>query len=545
MKEVIALSEMDPARFDDGYPQLLKSIRKNFNAAVYNTNEPLFLTDAFGLYDLFLANLPAEARQHYNCRACRSFVERYGGLVCIDKHTGALHPVMWSDKKREIPPFFDAAVSAIRKRILDANVVGVFIPSRMSLGIERTGSWEHMSVDVPANMVFYDLLKTAEQEFAEKKEDFRCLFDYVKKYSRKSRPYVRTAINYLDTGVLHHGDKFTAQAVWFLEILNDLPKTRKWKNIVWWRVATAPAGWCHIGNNVLGTLIDDIAAGYSFEEIKIRFDSKMNPTQYQRPQAAPAEGNIARAESIVAKLGIENSLKRRFARLDEIQKIWTPQKEASRQKDGVFKDVQPKQKRGQVAPDPSGIVTMTWEKFRKKVLPEALKIEYLVGYERHPFGAIVTAQDYFAPPILKWDTEQNRNPFSWYVYKGGSFPKNWNLPENAYVEVDGIALQPNLWNDESDLYGSGTSVIFVLHGAKDTGYKGSGSALFPEVLKSDLREVRSTIEAFSRKTDLDGYDSASACGLRLEGGSGRNWNDEIFRVTTQYGTTLYKLDRWD
>ena len=141
-------------------------------------------------------------------------------------------------------------------------------------------------------------------------------------------------------------------------------------------------------------------------------------------------------------------------------------------------------------------------KVPQKVLPEALKIEYLVGYERHPFGAIVTAQDYFAPPILKWDTEQNRNPFSWYVYKGGSFPKNWNLPENAYVEVDGIALQPNLWNDESDLYGSGTSVIFVLHGAKDTGYKGSGSALFPEVLKSDLREVRSTIEAFPERPIL-------------------------------------------
>lgn len=43
---------------------------------------------------------------------------------------------------------------------------------------------------------------------------------------------------------------------------------------------------------------------------------------------------------------------------------------------------------------------MTWEKFRRKVLPEALKIEYLVGYERQPFGAIVTAQDYAAPPII-------------------------------------------------------------------------------------------------------------------------------------------------
>lgn len=545
MKNVISLGEMDPARFNDGYPQLLGSIKSTFDTAVYNTNEPLFLTDAFGLYDLFLANLPSEARQHYNCRACRNFVERYGGLVCIDKHTGDLHPVMWSDKKREIPPFFGAAVSAIRKRVLDATVVGIFVPSKMNLGVERTGSWEHMHVSIPAHAVYYNPLKTAEQKFAENNEDFRCLFDYVKKYSRNSRQYVQTAINYLGTGVLYRGDRFTPQATWFLDILNDLLKTRKWRNIVWWRTATAPTGWCHIGNSVLGALIDDIAAGYSFEDIKARFESKMDPAQYQRPQAAPAEGNIARAESIVAKLGIENSLKRRFARLDEIRKIWTPKGNVSRPESGVFRDVQPKQKKRQVDSCTGGIVTMTWEKFRRKVLPEALKIEYLVGCERHPFGAIVTAQYHAAPPIIKWDTERNRNPFSWYVYRGGSFPESWNLPRNAYVEVDGITLQPNLWNDEFDLYGCGTSVIFILHGAKDTGYKGSGSALFPELLKSDLREVRSTIEAFSKKTDLDGYDSASACGLRLEGNNSRTWNNEIFRVTTQYGTTLYKLDRWD
>ena len=543
MKDVISLNEMDPTRFDDGYPQLLESIKSTFDTAVYDTNEPLFLTDAFGLYDLFLANLPSEARQHYNCRACRNFVERYGGLVCIDKHTGDLHPVMWSDKKREIPPFFDAAVSAIRKRVLDSTVVGVFVPSKMNLGVERTGSWEHMHVSIPAHAVYYNPLKTAEQKFAENKEDFRCLFDYVKKYSRNSRQYVQTAINYLGTGVLYRGDRFTPQATWFLDILNDLLKTRKWKNIVWWRTATAPTGWCHIGNSVLGTLIDDIAAGYSFEEIKARFDSKMDPTQYQRPQAAPAEGNIARAESIVAKLGIENSLKRRFARLEEIETLWTPSSTEAKASTGVFKNVKPKRSYSLDAEPIGQAVTMTWEKFRRKVLPNALKIEYFVKPQNESYGAIVTAQDLSAPPIIRWDSVEKRNPASWYVYSGGSTPLQWSLNTSNYVDVTGVALQPSMWSDESDIYGNGKAVFFILSGAKDTRYKNSGSALFPEVLKSDLREIRATIEAYSKTVALGGYETASACGLRLQS-SRDNW-DALFRVTTPNGVMNYRLDRWD
>lgn len=545
MKDVISLSEMDPTRFDDGYPQLLASIKVTFNDIVFNRNESLFVTDAFGLYDLFLNNLPPEARQHYNCRACRSFVDRYGGLVYIDEHTGDMHPAMWSDNKKTVPPFFAASVSAIRERVLHSNIMGVFVPSRIHLGTERNGSWEHMHVEIPADRVYYNPLKTAEQKAAEMKEDFRCLFDYAKKYPRKSRQYVQTAINYLDAGILYRGDKFTPQAIWFLGILNDFSKTRNWKNVAWWRTATAPAGWCHISNSVLGTLIDDIAEGYSFDAIKARFESKMDPTQYQRPQTAPTEGNIVRAESIVAKLGIEESLKRRFARLDEIKTLWKPSSDASaRSSTGVFKNVKPK-KSGTFDAQPIGeSVTITWEKFRRKVLPNALKIEYLVKTQKENYGAIVTAQDMSAPPIIKWDSDKKRNPVSWYVYSGGSAPLWWDLKVSSYVEVTGVSLQPSMWDDESDIYGNGKAVFFILKGAKDTRYRNAGSALFPEILKSDLREVRTTIEAYSKTAILGGYDSASACGLRLQSGGRDAW-DVVFRVTTRNGTMLYNLDRWD
>lgn len=86
----------------------------------------------------------------------------------------------------------------------------------------------------------------------------------------------------------------------------------------------------------------------------------------------------------------------------------------------------------------------------------------------------------------------------------------------------------------------GKSVFLVLAGAKDT--RNSGIALFPEILKSDLREVRSTIEAYSKNAKLDGFDEASACGLRLQAGS--TWNTKI-KVTTSDGVFNYVLDRWD
>ena len=89
----------------------------------------------------------------------------------------------------------------------------------------------------------------------------------------------------------------------------------------------------------------------------------------------------------------------------------------------------------------------------------------------------------------------------------------------------------------------GKSVFFILKNCKDHRYGGAGIALFPEVLKGELREIRSTIEAYSRNETLGGFEEASACGIRLQGNA--KWWDYKFRVTTDVGTAIYTLDRWD
>lgn len=539
----ITTNEVKPTPEDrpyDNYHMLEIGIRKSFEKAV-NLNKPLFTTSVENLYDIFLANLPEEGRQHYNCNACRNFVNHYGGIVFVNS-SGQLFPAMWNFK---CPEFFVRAYYAVREAISKSKITGIFIPESKKLGIPRTNDWTHMHVDVPKKIIYKNKLKTAFQEAAEKKEDFRMLMRAIQNYKLST---VETAVNLLRSDTLYRGEKTLGIAEWFLEVkqlleIHKKPSSVNVTNLIWVKVATAPAGFCHISSSMIGTLLDDIEAGYNYEDIKRRFDEKMNPTKYQRPQAAPSVGNVKRAEEIIAKLGLENSLKRRYARYGDIRTMmWKPRSVMENGiSAGIFAGI--KTKESLMKNDPAIVpraTKMTWEKFQRTVLPIAKKIELKTKYGRDSYAALVTAEYPDAPPIILWDDESLRNPFSWYLYSGGSLANRWNLNGGTYVEVTGITYQPNMWYEGYNYEGKG--VFFILKGCKDI--NGSSSlALFPEVLRRELREVRSTIEAYSRMHKLSGEEYASACGILLQD-SGSEWNC-ILRVTTDVGVSEYILDRWD
>lgn len=522
-------------REGDEYPEFSSLIKTNFEKAIQD-GSPLFTTNVFGLFNLFLERLPDEARQHYNCNACRSFVTHYGGLVTITP-SGNIQSAMWS---RGVPKFFAEAVEAMRVLVINAKVTGVFIPSQEVLGIPVTGVWHHMHVEVPKDRVHNSKLTYAHQVVAEKKEDFRILNEYLADYPLS---IVLPAVKLLKTDSLYRSEKCLGVAEWLQQLQSAIlaKSSKQRRNLVWLAVATAPPGFCHIKESMIGTLLDDLKAGLDFNDISRRFAEKMHPLKYQRPQAAPTSGNVARAEEIVKKLGIEKSLERRFARLDEIQTLWIPKQVKQQYKEGhsVFSHLVTKDK----APEPQDIkipiVTMTWDKFLRTVLPEAETIEFYAISRRDNYSAILTAAHEDAPPIIQWDKEERRNPFSGYMYHSGSYPSHWNVTP-GYNKVTAITYHPALWHE--NVTNHAKSVIFILDGAKDTEFKDAGNALFPEMLKPELREIRSTIESYSRKATIQGYDESSACGISLQ--EGVRW-DYVFRVKTSLGVANYKLDRWD
>ena len=527
------------------YIRMINDINQSFNnyieASLYK-KVPLFHTDATNLYETYLSNIPISngKRQHYTCRACKHFIERYGDLVFINPD-GTTQSVVWN--LITVTKDLKKSFTKLQNIVNSANVTGVFIPSNRVLGTPITGIWNHLHLTVPHQMVNNSRIKNSNQVEAEYNENYRMVSSAIKDYS----PIIlEQAIQILETKQLVGSDKLLERVRWFTKIqeeyINTSPNLKS--NIIWLQSAIAPTGFCHINSSMVGVLLDHIAKGDDFSIISKSLGIKMSGINYQRPKAAPTTGNIKRAEEIVIKLGIQNSLKRRYARLDEIDAIWKSPSIQIVSGEGVFGHLKPKGRPIKTSTKsrtdlPS--TTMTWAKFQRTVLSKINRIEILAPSHSN-YAAIVTAEDPYAPPIVKWDSELNRNPFSWYLYHNGSSANQWGLKNNQYYEVPAITLAPQYWFN-SKHHDEGNFLIFIISEAKDN--NDPGVCLFPEILKPELREVRSTIESYSKTTKISGKNDASACGIIFKDVPNYIWDLNI-RVTDKNGQQMkYKIDRWD
>lgn len=526
------------------YNKLLNLISGYFD--IINIREPLFLVEDIDLFKIYLKNLPLKDRQYHNCNECKKFINLYGRLVVIGSD-GGLYSAMWPDVDYGIPSLYEKSILAMRNAVMSSKVIFPFFSSKKILGTPETGMWGHFSVI--NERIYNSKVKTSYQYIAERIEDFNTLRNAVGEFSKY---YINKAHSLIEAKAVIRSEKFSDQTYWFKKIkdhIGDMKEPFK-SNLLWKYVILAPEGFCHIKSSVIGSLIKDLSTendfgGYTVEECINRFNQKVDPTTYQRPKVVK-NGNIDTAENIIEKLNIKNSLDRSYATIDDLQLYWKPRKiELKKRTVGVFDNLRLVEvdksisKHSTILP---GINDITFEKFKRVVIPEIYKLEYLLPFNKVNFVGITTESIPNSEPILIWDTKENRNPVSWYLYIGGSLAKGWNLIPGRFVEVEGICLQPSMWNgNKFTQFGEG--VIFILNNARDLIGK-CGLGLFPEILKSELHEIRSTIEAYSNKGSLRLYAMNPACGIMLQNVN-KSFN-HTFKVYYKNGIIQqFKIDRWD
>lgn len=497
---------------------------------------PLFVTDANGegdaLFRHFLDHLPEADRQGYTCSCCRRFFRTYAALATLSEQ-GEQRSLLWD--LAHVPAYFTDATRALDALVRRAKVIGAFVSSDPNWGVASTPPWTHFHGYPNAAMLYKKTsLKNAYQRAAELVQDFGSLSRGLAEFSAE---HVTTAVALLEAEVLYRDEKVIGPARFLakLHALRAEVRGRARDNVVWRAVATAPAGFAHPKSTMISTLLEDIAAGLDFEVIKRNFAAKMDPLKYQRPVAPPSSGQVAAAERLAETLGIGPSLRRRFARLDEVETIWKPGQPGTAKGGGIFGHLLNQPKPAQVV---TATAPMTWRAFVEKVLPNAEQIHAQVP-GHGPFIGVMTAVNFDAPPILQWDRPERRNPFSHYVYRGGSAAHQWKLTPGAWVEVTGITLMPHQWYG-ADLPNQQNGAILLLAGAADT--TDDNLCLFPETLKSELHGIRSVIEAHSKRGKREGGDSASACGLDV-----RHTQSQPIRVrvTAKGIETIYVIDRLD
>ncbi|MGB3493217.1 MAG: hypothetical protein WBA57_10840 [Elainellaceae cyanobacterium] len=480
-------------------------------------NEALFATD-IDLWPIYLDSFSEPAdRQYHNCHTCRQFIQRYGNLVTINPDTGETKTAVWDVDAA--PQAYEAAIAAMKTAAESAQVTGVFLSSDKMLGTPVTGAWMHFAARNPS--VYKKSLLTAGQAAAEKKEDYRNVFRALGEFKIETLEQVTEL---LQSDALYRSEKVLGQAQWLFDLKTSTGQTKhqmQRNNIIWKAIADAPAGFCHPRSSMIGTLLDDLDSGLPFDDAARKFKAKMHPLKYQRPSAAPTAGAIAAAEKMVKELGVEPSLERRYATIEDMQTIWLPSDKAPKT-GGVFDHL----KRDARNPVAAVAGNITWLKFAAEVLPKARKIEVQVPHGHAGFIVFVTAQSEDAPCIFQWG-----NPVSWYHWHGGAPASQFGL-NAGWASAKAVCLPPYMWCDLNPTH-YGNRVAFVLEGARES--RNEGNAIFPEMLKSEFHAIRSVIEAHSKRTKIHDVDGQHVVGLGI---------GSTVRVHTSV-VTQYHIDRWD
>lgn len=521
----------------DEYDAFVYRINDRFNAII----GPIFLTDAEGLYEAYLAAFPeGTERQYHTCSCCRHFIEQYGALAYVDDD-GQLVPAVCAVD--DAPAEYQEAMETMARLVRRAKIVRPFLSSQTMYGTPMSGcradgdSWHHFAIQPTAARVYRATgLKTAYQASCEKREEMGSIVTALGEYSAAT---CQTALRLLKEDHLGNSAAALGQAQ-FLVDLHALRAVIGGKNLrhnlVWRAVAAAPSGFCHPRSSMIATLLDDIQAGMSFEQARNRWNAKMHPLSYQRPQAAPAAGAIAQAEKLFEAMGLAPALERRIALLEEIPKLWESKRANPQPVGGIFGHLKAKgaaQDYSMATPT----VTITLEKFVRTVVGMAEKIEvYLVEQRSESFITITAPVVADAPKLFQWD-----HPFAWSMWAYGAPPTQYGL-KGGWHNVAAITRLPARWGDEADekFVHHGDGLILLVEGARET--RAGSAGLFPQLLRSDLREVRSVIESYSNNAKMQGLAEGSAIGIDLRQGQSLN---VTVRVTSVGRTQTYKIDRWD
>jgi hypothetical protein len=522
------------AKFD-GMAQAVARGAATLTAAA--KTQPIFRVAPRGdLFELYLHSFKPEDRQYHNCNCCRAFVHRFGNLAVLDP-AGKLVSVMWDPSVLAPRDPYRKAIAAMELAVEQGAITDQFFWDETDWGAPEQGGFTHFYAKVARSP--HPAGKDASAWMGEKREDRRHLPRALADLDRRSLEQTRDMLLH---GGLSRAEKLSPMVDFLLMVHKAVDgvgvRGEARNRALWGAVGIAPPGWCTPRSSALGALVDDVKAGLSAANVKRKHDERMDPLKYQRPTAAPRAGNVATAERTFERLGLAASLKRRPARADEVVLEWKPQWKGVRP--GLFGHLL-EHERGPASARLLGTQAqpITYARFRRDVLPHAISMEVVVPGQGE-FIAVTTAVERDAPPILQWDREECRNPFAWYVYAGGSPASNWGLRPGR-APVVGITLQPSQWGQPLDRPGHhGSSAILMIEGARDS--RSSTLALFPECLRSELHEVRSTVEAHSRRTAMQPLPVGTqhASGLRVSDRGGA----EVW-VRTGTGVFRYRLDRME
>lgn len=421
---------------------------KNFSTAVHNKyneiskNEILYRTNTEKdkLWEVYLGSYTGEdakifrERPIHDCQTCKSFIKRMGNVVSIND--GVVDSI-WNVKG--LPENFQIVADKMHELVVNSSISSLFIVNEKLAGkeynIEETENgnirWEHFHADI--SKFYRENSPTINSEVESTVSVFARALNEIDVSS------LDTVLDLCTT--IYKGEEYVGMVASFKDAklkYNSLDSKGK-NNFIWSQFSKYPA---KIRNTAIGNLILDIQAGKDIEVAVKSFETIVAPQNYKRTSAIVTPAMKNAALKTISELGIEKSLYRRFATLEDISvnDVLYADRNAKRvMKDSSIEDILNSVVKEKV---PSKSTEISIEDFLRNVVTEAEKIEIQPENKHLNNLCSIIAPKYLdAPNILKWD-----NNFSW-AYKGGFTDSLKENVKAAGGKVEGLLRFSIQWND--------------------------------------------------------------------------------------------------
>ena len=409
------------------------------------------------LWNLFLDSFPAgtnevyKERREYDCSCCRSFVRNFGNVVVIkNKKTHTFWDLEVNDST------FQPVLNALSKYIKSKVVSNIYISKFNKIGtdknfekLESVVEWHHFYIELPNQ--FTDKSNRSVEEIQGSFRDIRNVFK--RSLVEITEESVLTVLELISQNSLYKGEEWKSTLTEFLRYKQQYVKLKDAEkdNYAWEQSVKVGGVIGKIKNHSIGTLLVDISENMDLDEAVKRYEKITAPINYKRPKAIYTQKMVDDAKQTIIELGYENSLSRRYAKLDDItvNNILFSNRDSVKRiigGDSVFDEMS------------KGVSTINSKKFSKveevtiddfviNILPTAQELEVLFE-NKHASNmvSLIAPENKDSKTMFKWD-----NNFSW-AYSGNitdSYVKQ-NV-KNAGGNVEGVLRFSIQWND-SDVY---------------------------------------------------------------------------------------------
>lgn len=441
-----------------------KAIQDHFKEMVSNVNYLFEVgVDKDEMWNTYLdsypegTNLVYRKRREYDCSCCRQFIKNIGSAVSIKN--GKLDTI-WNINLGD--DIYQVVANAMDAYIRSKAVTDIYVSQLKKIGTEynmeqfEDGTlkrWEHFQIVLPDKLVDKSGRSVGDIKgtFRDTKNVFKRSLDEI------SMDALDTILELINSNTLYKGEEWKTILMIFRKYKKEYEKldSEVSKDLyAWEKSLDAGISIGRIRNHSIGTLLINVSEGMDLDTAVKKYEQIVAPANYKRPKAIYTKKMLEDAKNTITELGYLDSLKRRFATLDDItvNNILFSNKDASRRiigADDIFGEMEK-----DVAINPkkfSRVEEISATDFINKVLPTAKEIEAFVENKHEKnFVSLIAPVIADAPTMFKWNSG-----LSW-AYTGNITDSDMKANVKAAGgNVDGVLRSSIQWNesgnDNSDL----------------------------------------------------------------------------------------------